>query len=653
MDAVFGFAYAQAEDNWQLIEDSINFYRGTAASTKGIKAAKTDYLIKWLGIWDTIDREYDKQLKPETRQMLNAYVDGINYYVAEQSLSTPFEMPVTAKDIVAGYMIRHLLFYGFDKTVAELLGETRAKPVERNRSDVTFRNTPIGSNAIAVAPHLSDDGATRLAINSHQPLTGPVAWYEAHIQSDEGLNIMGGMFPGSPTIGVGFNHNIAWGVTVNKPDLVDIYVLEIDVTNPLRYKLDGKWHDLDVENVTIKVKLFGFLPWSVKRKVLRSKHGPVFQTKHGTYAVRYAGMNEIRQVEQWWTMNKAQNFEQWLNALKMHSFSSFNFVFADKTGNIYFIHNSQTPHRITGYNWNNYLPGNDSALIWQDYLPFDKLPQSYNPKSGFLLSANQSPFYITSPEDNPDSSQVRIEDGFPTRMTNRAVRGLELFEQLGTISKDEFYAIKHDKTYSRHSRAGKFLQSIINLEINETVDDRYHRAQSILKQWDYSADIENTNAALSICIIGVEWQAEQKGESIEELLPVLKLCADKIYKATGKLNPKWGDINRHVRGNINLPVGGGPDTLRAIYGTGIEQKGFNTNVAGDGLYYLVEWDKKGKLNVEGVHQFGSATLDENSPHYSDQTKDYVNEVLHDPLFDAQKRQGKIERSYRLSSSCQN
>ena len=141
-----------------------------------------------------------------------------------------------------------------------------------------------------VAPSLSSDDATRLIINSHQPLTGPVAWYGAHLQSDEGLNVMGGLFPGSPTIGVGFTPNLAWGATVNKPDLVDVYVLDIDPNNPMRYRLDGKWQTLESRIITIKVKLLGFIPWTVKREALRSVHGPVLRTDHGTYAIRYAGM---------------------------------------------------------------------------------------------------------------------------------------------------------------------------------------------------------------------------------------------------------------------------------------------------------------------------------------------------------------------------
>ena len=132
-------------------------------------------------------------------------------------------------------------------------------------------------------------------------------------------------------------------------------------------------------------------------------------------------------------MNKATNLEEWLAALAQHTFASFNFVYSDKDGNIAFIHNSMTPVRIPGYNWHNYLPGDKSSLIWDSYISFEKLPMVINPSSGYLISANQSPFFVTSDKDNPDRKNYSDEDGFPTRMTNRAVRGLELLSELDKI----------------------------------------------------------------------------------------------------------------------------------------------------------------------------------------------------------------------------
>ena len=656
VDAAFGFAYAQAEDNWQIIHDSIPFYRGTNAAINGKDAATIDFLIHWLGIWEDLDAGYETELKPETRAYIEAFADGINYYAALHPEETNQRLfPINGKDIVAGYMLRHLLFYGFDAPVIELFEEQRKHPISRGgeavaESDsrshgVTIGGLPVGSNAMTVSPYNSTDGSTMLAINSHQPTTGPVAWYEAHVQSNEGLNIMGGLFPSSVTVGVGFTENLGWGATVNKPDLVDIYVLDIDPSDPNRYRLDGEWKTLESRDITIDVKLMGFLPWSVTEQALRSVHGPVLRTDHGTYGVRYAGMGEMRQVEQWLAMNKAQNFEDWRNAMRMHAFASFNLVYADREGNTMFVHNSLTPNRVSGYNWAHYLPGDDSSLIWDNYMPFDRLPQVINPESGFIHSANQSPFYITAEGSNPVKENYRIEDGFPTRMTNRADRGLELFAELGTISEQEFFDIKHDKSFSTKSRSMAFLNQALELDLSDG-EQKYRDAQQIIASWDRNTNLKNRGAALSTCVIGSEWLAEQKGKPEPDIREELIRCTDRLLNKVGRLDPAWGDVSRHIRGDLNLPVAGGPDTLRAIYGMGMEEDGYLTNVAGDGLYYMLSWDAEGQQKVRGIHQFGAATLDETSPHYADQAQDYVDEVLHDPLFDAEKRATKIQRSYR-------
>ncbi|MGB2155288.1 MAG: penicillin acylase family protein, partial [Porticoccaceae bacterium] len=350
-------------------------------------------------------------------------------------------------------------------------------------------------------------------------------------------------------------------------------------------------------------------------------------------------------VEQWLAMNKAQNFEDWRNAMRMHAFASFNLVYADREGNTMFVHNSLTPNRVSGYNWAHYLPGDNSSLIWDDYMPFDQLPQVINPKSGFIHSANQSPFHITAEGSNPIKENYRIEDGFPTRMTNRADRGLELFAELEKISEQAFFDIKHDKSFSAKSRSMVFLNQALQLDLSEG-EQKYRDAQEIIASWDRNTNIENRGAALSTCVIGAEWLAEQKGKPEPDIGKELTRCTDLLLDKLGRLDPLWGDVSRHIRGDLNLPVGGGPDTLRAIYGMGMEEDGYLTNVAGDGLYYMLSWDAEGQQKVRGIHQFGAATLDENSPHYADQAQDYVDEVLHDPLFDAEKRATKIQRSYR-------
>ena len=646
VDAAFGLAYAQSEDHWALIESAIPFYRGNRASFVGKEAAPTDFIVKWLDIWGTINSGYETQLGTSSKAYLEAFAEGLNYYAALHPDEVTLDvLPVTAQDLVAGYMVQHLLFYGFDSTIEELNQPTRQRQVGKSPG-ITRDGLPVGSNAFAVAPSYSDDGATRIAINSHQPTVGPVAWYEAHIKSGEGLDIMGGLFPASPTIGVGFNRHVAWAATVNKPDLVDIFLLDMDPDDSMRYRLDDQWLSLTSKEVPLTIKLFGFLKWTFKREALSSIHGPVLKTDHGVYAVRYAGAGEMRQIEQWLAMSKAQSLEEWRDAMRLHRFASFNFVAADSGGNIMFVHNSMTPNRVSGFDWTEYLPGDREELIWNSYLPFDSLPQLFNPESGYVHSANQTPFKVTSPPHNPDITKFRTEDGFPTRMTNRADRGLELLSALGPISAKEFSEIKHDKVYSINSRAARYIKRAIELSLSDGLAQRYRDAQRHLANWDLSTDLDNRGAALGTCIIGAEWLAEQAGDAVPDPLSELIRCTDVLLKVKGRIDPLWSDVNRHVRGEMNLPVAGGPDTLRAIYGLGLEEDAFLTNVAGDGLYYLVEWDSAGRQTVRGIHQYGSATLDSTSAYYSDQAQDYVDEKLHDPLFDDATRGAKTHRRYR-------
>tara|TARA_E500000178_G_scaffold335340_1_gene372139 strand:+ start:487 stop:2703 length:2217 start_codon:yes stop_codon:yes gene_type:complete len=674
-DVAFGLAYAHAEDAWPLIEEAIPFYRGENGRYVGPDGAITDYLVEWLGIWETIEANYIMDLSPDARAYIQAYADGLNFYASQHPDAVDLSrMPVTAYDLVAGSMLRHLLFYGFDHAVEELFEETRQSQVSavirppKRRSEIRIQEPegllieppevlklgpgeikinglPVGSNAFAIMPGISDEGATRLAINSHQPTTGPVAWYEARLKSDEGLDVMGGLFPGSPSINVGFTRDLAWGATVNNPDLVDIFVLDINPENENQYRLDGEWLDLEVREVEIGVTLWGFLPWTVTREVLRSAHGPAIRTPHGTYAVRYAGMGEIRQLEQWMLMNLATSFDEWVEAMRVHSFASFNFVYADREGNIMFLHNALTPRRDARYDWSQYLPGDDASLIWKDYLPFGRLPQVINPQAGYVHSANQTPFRVTDPADDPSPESFPLEHGFQQNMTNRAHRGLELFQSLGpSISEAEFSAIKHDKVYSRSTDYVSYLEKI---QAQQFDDPKRQEAQSLLAQWNLSTDVENPHAALGTCVfLAAEKRKDRSEDGRQEVGALLDGCIDTLLDAEGRLDPRWGDRNRHVRGDVNVPVGGGPDILRAIYGRDLNEDGYLTNVAGDGLYYLVSWQADGTQKVEGVHHFGSATQHPESPHYDDQAEAFAEERLHEPAFDEALLQAQLSRAYR-------
>jgi len=384
-DAAFGLAYAHAEDDFETIQQSLLAARGELASVYGRKSAPIDYMVHLLRIWDAMEEKYETDLSPEVKAVCEGYAAGLNRYARLHPREVkPGVFPFTGKDIVAGFVQKVPLFFGFDETLKELMGPERKRKVSRKSTTQAFfsfftHDLPIGSNTFAVGPSRSADGKTRLAVNSHQPWDGPVAWYEAHVHSEEGWDMVGSVFPGAPVILHGHNRNLGWAHTVNRPDLVDVYVLEINPENPYQYRFDGEWRDLEVRTAPIKVKLLGPISWTFKREVLWSIYGPVVRRPHGTYAIRYAGMGDVRQVEQWYRMNKARNLSQWRQAMRTAAIPSFNCGYADREGNIFYVFNALLPIRAEGYDWAQYLPGDTSETLWTEYLPFDKLPQALNP----------------------------------------------------------------------------------------------------------------------------------------------------------------------------------------------------------------------------------------------------------------------------------
>ena len=661
-DAAFGFGFAQTEDDYENIEFVIKMARGELSdfnispdslislfniisgsgdimeNISAIEGVELDYLVKFLNTEDTALR-LKKTVDPKILMYLKGYADGINYWAALNSNKIDKSLfPVTENDLLTGMIFRMPLFYGLDYHIDQLvklmLDDNEQVVLQNELSNnklvaaIKSHFKPSGSNAFAISKKRSADDDTMLVINSHQPLTGPVAWYEAHIKSDEGLNIMGGTFPGSPFIHVGFNEYLGWGATVNQPDLADIYELTINPENENQYLLDGSWKNLKVVKQEFKVKIFGPFNITYPLDMYFSDHGPVMKNGQKAYALRYVGMNDANQASAWLKMNKATNFNEWQDSLKMQQIASLNLVYADKEDNIFFVHNMKSPIRDFDYDWKSIIPGDKSNLIWSEFYTYEEIPKILNPDSGYIYSTNQSPFFVTDLNDNLKEENFPITMGFQSRITNRAHRAYELLDVDKKISWENLDRYKHDNKFSINSRQYKFLQKIFSYDFTE---DRLIAAQNFLKNWNLGTDNENMHAAFGVCIVAPEWLAEIKKESQPDPIKIFKDCVNEFEKNFNQLGVKWSEISFLERGKKMLPVQGGPDVLRAIYSPRSED-GILKAVAGDGLYIYVNWDKLGKQSSTSVHQFGASTSVKESPHYDDQMELFVNEKLKKTFF---------------------
>ena len=632
-DAAFGLAYAQADDDITNILSTIDLARAGSGLKNGRDGAIADYLIKALEIRELVEERYEEDLSSEVKAVLEGFVAGLNYWMSlnlDRNIKDYY--PVNKVDLVSSFAIQNLFFAGIDSAIKELMNapkEVSEAELDKGGESRKVASLVAGSNAFALNSNKTSDGKTRLVINSHQPLDGPVAWYEAHISSDEGWNMMGGLFPGAPFVFVGFNESLGWGMTVNGPDLTDAFKLTINPENKNQYLLDGKWENFDIKNIKLPVKLLGPISWTFNREAKFSEHGLVLETESGSYALKFAGMKEIRQPDQWFRMNKAQNKDQWLEAMKMRAIISFNAVYADKEDNIMLLHNTAGPIRNEAYDWKQPVDGTNSTLIWNEITPFDEIPLLINPNSGWIVSANQDPFRASSVKDNLKRSDFSKTLGIETKMTNRAYRVIEIFDNDKKFTEQDLLDAKFDNEYSKESRSIKYLQNVLAQEYE---DQEFQEAQAVLNAWDLKTDNDNRSAALGVCILSEEWRAFMNRIDAPSSKEMFKKCIDELNDAFGRVDPLWSEVNMLIRGDLALPIQGGPDTLRAVYGRP-QDDGILKAVAGDGLVVSLSWDSDGNQESQSIHQYGSATQDSSSKHYDDQVQLFVDEKMKPTFFD--------------------
>jgi len=257
---VFGFIYAQAEDNFWQIEDSYIRALGRASEIYGAKTLDDDRLVHALEISKLAQAEYGRAT-PASKQLLDAFADGLNYFLERNPQVKPRLITHFEPWHIYAFN-RYALYYLF------IFRKSGVRPAEINTTDsptpatpsVSEGTPPQGSNMWAIMPSKSADGHAMLFINPHQPFFGPGQWYEGHVHSDQGWNMSGASFFGSGFPTIGHNDVLGWSHTVNEPDIVDVYEETFDnPKDPLAYRYDGAYRHATEWTDTIKVKTAGGL----------------------------------------------------------------------------------------------------------------------------------------------------------------------------------------------------------------------------------------------------------------------------------------------------------------------------------------------------------------------------------------------------------
>ena len=627
-EVAYGLAWANAEDAFDMVENLVCIGRGYMGRKDGKDGAKADFFVHAIGARDIVQARYEKETSAEFKKYLNGFVQGLNAYAAAhpEQVSVPKAFPITEIDVQVSYIaIMSLLCHAEGSLGDALDGKYDMVDVKYGQ----VKEKPVGSNAYAINSSKSADGKTMLCINPHMQMDGQLSFYEAHLHSDEGLNIEGPMFQGSTSLAMGVNNNLGWGMTWNHFDRVDVYKLKMNPKKKHQYEFDGEWVELEKRPVWLKVNLAkkGKFVLPVKKVTYWSKYGMTIKSDKSDnyYAIRFPGNMSVMTGQQLYEMNKATDLESFKKAINRQGLSLFNIVYADNKDNIYYLHHGTMPDRKDQtVDWSGIVPGNSSSCLWDCFVPYDSMQHVLNPSCGYVFNTNNTPYNATCEGQNfkkgslPNYADLRPGDNM------RAIRLKGFLDKTDNISFKQFKDFKFDVTFPT---TGKFIESLaplFNLSADKYPDLK--EQIDILKKWNRIADIhEIAPTYIGLVVMGLfdnkscDDACFISGFSTteEEVAQILRAGSDSLRAYYGTVKVEWGTVNRSIRGSKDLPLRGFADMLSPCYPTKVKGAYKFKVKYGDTYIMFASFGKSGLERLEALQPQGNS-LNPDSPHYNDQ-----------------------------------
>jgi acyl-homoserine-lactone acylase len=616
--AFYAFGWSQMQSHGNLILRLYGTARGRAAEYWGEEYLESDRWVRSMGIFDRAQTWYEQQ-SPTFRRYLDAFAAGINYYAQKHPEliddSVEAVLPVNAIDVLAhAQRVLNFTFVVDPKTVAELSKQ------ERN----------YGSNAWAIAPEHSESGNAILLANPHLPWSDLFLWYEAQIVAP-GIDAYGATLVGIPVLAIAFNDNLGWAHTVNTYDGWDVYELTLVDGG---YRFDGKVRAFETQEQILKIKQKDGSLRQEKLLVRRSIHGPIVAEKESkaiaqgaapkAIALRVAGLDRGKALEQWWDMARATNFARFEAVLKRLQLPMFTVMYADREGHILHLFNGHVPVRARGdFNyWQGIIPGDTSATLWTKIHPYKDLPCVLDPKSGWLQNANEPPWTTTFPiAIDPDDYPAYIAPrGY---MNFRAQRSARMLAEDEKISFEEAIEYKHS---TRMELADRILDDLIDAARGSD-NAIVRQAIEVLQAWDRQADADSQGAVLfdfwtqemdfpnSFAIPWRENAPRLTPDGLKDpqkAVTALETASAKVEAAYGKLDIKWGEVFRLRYGTVDLPANGGFGDLGIFRVVNFEPEENGRFYSVDGDSYVAAIEFSNPVKAMALISYGNAT----QPHSS-------------------------------------
>jgi len=444
----------------------------------------------------------------------------------------------------------------------------------------------IGSNNWALSGKLTSSGKPLLANDPHLGLSAPAIWYMAHLDAP-GLNVIGATLPGIPAVVLGRTDKFAWSFTNTGPDVQDLYIEELDPKNPEAYRGPEGPLPFKVRQEIIDIKGEPPLRFIVKE----TRHGPVISESYArakriidtdrfVLALRWTALDvENQSVAGLLDMNHAKDLETFKQALRKNYAPMQNVVMADVDGNISFQTAGVAPKRTLHQGLYGVAPalGWEKQYDWTGYVPFEQLPNSSNPNSNWIATANQKVIAINDPNpltgdwDLP-TRYDRIVDLIKSRPTHdfasmKAMQAdtlslgatplLELFKSVQSTHPLAQQAIELSKNFDGDMKIDSAGALIFNAWADQLTRKLYSRLGYLFTE-NYGARSFRQSLILQLQNPNSPWCNDPKTEQIESCADTSNAAFDtaleQLHSQFGS-NPKnWAWGNAHIAVSEHRPL---------------------------------------------------------------------------------------------------
>ncbi|MEJ7625649.1 MAG: penicillin acylase family protein [Ferruginibacter sp.] len=669
-DAVFGLLYAQCEDDFKRVEMNYIEKLGRLAEVKGEKELFNDLLIRL--IIDSADAVEDYKKSPAWLQkLMNAYADGINYYL--------YKNPSVKPLLLHRFKPWYPLLWTDGSIGAISTGGATATDVKNFYSGANDAATIIqkeekttGSNGFAFAPSITSSGKSILYINPH------VTFYfrpEVHMVSEEGLNVYGAVTWGQFFIYQGFNEKCGWMHTSSNVDVADLYAEKI-------IKSKGRWYyNYDGKQRPVTSKRISLQYYKNTNTALLTKditafsthHGPVLGEKDGQWLALKASNRSLNGLIQSWQRIKARGFSDYKKTMDLKSNTSNNTVYADAEGNIAYWHGNFIPRRDVKYNWAGAVDGSTSATEWKGLHKTEETIHLYNPPNGWLQNCNSTPFTVAG-INNPKKENYPLYMA-PDAENFRGINAVRVLSREKSYNLDKVIAAGYD-TYM--TAFVKLVPALVKaFEEKKEGYENLKKPVQLLKEWDMHASVNSIATTLA-----VEWatllmpkmvpggdedeyhyvnQVSRTANFVntaspDDLLKPLDSVIIKLTERFGTWEVKWGDVNRFQRissdidqkyndASPSIPVAfasaiwGMLPSYSASYFPGTKKR---YGVNGNSFICAVEFGDKIKAKSLLA---GGQSGNPGSKHFTDQANMYSKGQFKDVLFYKEDVLKNIEKQY--------